>query len=190
MPHSPPITDAMRAYAREHPDSWLYLVDPAYQEDPDPPPHAVLGAYRIRPDGAVDERFHANDAYRPSELASARLEPSTALERVLLRISDGRSAEDALPAAVLDDQVLLYAAAPADTTVYTAEMSDGTHLVPACTSHARVPTFWPACRPVPGHALPALLNGHDLGLNLDDPIQAVIPYRRLREAAETTRPSS
>ncbi|GAB2760707.1 type VII secretion system-associated protein [Salinifilum aidingensis] len=183
MPHIPPITDAMRTYAREHPDSWLYLVDPAHQDDPDPPAHAVIGAYRIRPDGALDERFHANDAYRPSELASARLEPSTELERVLLSISDGQAAEDALPAAVLRDRVLLYAASPADTTVYTAEMSDGTHLVPACTSPARVPASWPASRTVPGRALPDLLDGRDLGLNLDDPIQAVIPHRLLREAA-------
>lgn len=183
MPQIPPITDEMRAYAHQHPNSWLYLVDPAYQNESEPPEHAVIGAYHIAPDGTIDERFHSNDTYRPSALAAARLEPSTELEHVLLRISDGQEREDSLPAAVLRAEILLYAPRTQDTAVYAAELSDGAYVVPACTSPGRVPETWPAYRAVPGWWLPDLLDGRDLGLNLDDPIQALIPYRLLHQAA-------
>src|SRR5699024_10157946 len=114
------------------------------------------------------------------------LEPRTALERTLQRIATGAADENTLPAAVLADEVLLYAESWQDDAVYGAEMSDGSHLVPACTSPGRVPATWPAYRVVPGARLPLLLEGRDLGLNLDDQVQAVIGHRLLSSDIHTS----
>ena len=47
-PGPPPITDEMREQARQTPNSWLYIVDPGYQESGDDvPPEGVVGAYHI-----------------------------------------------------------------------------------------------------------------------------------------------
>lgn len=181
-PPGPPITDEMREQARQTPDSWLYIVDPGYEDSgEDVPPQGVVGAYRIDSDGEIDEQFHHNDEYVP---AAPEFEPTNELERVLQRISTGDAPDSDLPHAVLDADILLYADGTDDSALYAAEMSDGTQLVPACTSEARVPEHWPGHRAVPGAALPELLNGFDLGVNLDDPVRAVIPHAVLLQAAE------
>ncbi|MBE9374770.1 type VII secretion system-associated protein [Saccharopolyspora sp. HNM0983] len=181
---APPITEQMREYARQNPNSWLYIVDPGYeQEGEEVPPEGVIGAYRIDENGELDEDFQANGGYQPSELTSSAPEPVNELEHVLNRIAAGEQSESELPGAVLDAELLLYSPSEDDDTVYAAEMSDGSELVPACTSAGRVPTDWPGYRAVPGRDLPGLLGGYDLGINLTDPVQAVIPHSVLAEAA-------
>lgn len=176
----PPITDEMREQARETPNSWLYIIDPGYEESGENVgTEGVVGAYRIDSDGEVQE-FHHNDEYVPS---MPPFEPTNELERVLNRIATGQAEETELPPAVLDAEVLLYATEEEPDAVYAAEMTDGSQLVPACTSADRVPQQWPGYRTVAGTALPELLDGFDLGLNLDDAIRAVVPHRVLVEAA-------
>ncbi|MBA8827287.1 hypothetical protein FHX42_004671 [Saccharopolyspora lacisalsi] len=181
----PPITEEMREQARQTPDSWLYIVDPGYQSSGDDvPPEGVVGAYRIDSEGEIDEDFHHNDEYQPSEQSMPVPEPTNELEQVLNNIATGEAPDTDLPPAVLASEVLLYATeSEEDDSVYAAEMTDGSQLVPACTSSARVPEGWPAYRVVPGNALPELLNGLDLGINLDDAVRAVIPHDVLVEAA-------
>lgn len=182
-PPGPPITDEMREQARQTPDSWLYIVDPSYEQSGDNvPPEGVVGAYRIDSDGEIDEDFHHNDEYEPG---MPPFEPTNELEGVLQRIATGEAPDSDLPPAVLDADVLLYSGGEDDDSLYAAEMTDGSQLVPACTSPARVPEHWPGYRAVPGAALPELLNGLDLGLNLDDPVRAVIPHDVLVESAES-----
>lgn len=182
---SPPISDQMREQAKQTPNSWLYIVDPGYETDGDDiPPEGVVGAYRIDDQGEIDEDFHHNDEYVPSEFTGPIPDPTNELERVMHRIAHGEAPETDLPPAVLDAEVMVYAPDPDDTSVYAAEMSDGSQLLPACTSADRVPSSWPGYRIVPGHLLPQVLNGLDLGLNLDDPIRAVIPHGVLVELAE------
>jgi len=183
-PDAPPITEQMREQARQTPGSWLYIVDPGYQDTGEEvPPEGVIGAYRIDEHGEIDEDFQHNDQYQPSDLTFEMPEPTNELERVLQRIAGGEAPDDELPPAVLDAQVLLYAADEDEDAIYAAEMSDGSQLVPACTSVGRIPENWPAHRAVPGQLLPELLGGLDLGLNLDDSVRAVIPHSVLAEAA-------
>ncbi|SDX09261.1 hypothetical protein SAMN05216215_1007183 [Saccharopolyspora shandongensis] len=182
---APPISAEMREHAKQNPNSWLYIADPGYAaEGEEVPPEGIVGAYRIDADGEIDEDFQFNDKYEPSEMTANQLEPANELEQVLVQIASGQLPESELPAAVLDGEVLLYAPSADDPMLYTAELSDGSQLVPACTSAARVPADWPGFRRVPGAALPDLLGGLDLGLNMHDAIQAVIPNRVLTEAAE------
>lgn len=183
---APPITDQMREHARQNPNTWLYIVDPGYeQEGDDVPPEGVMGAYRIDENGELDEEFQVNESYQPSELTSNAPEPVNELERVLNQIAAGELPESELPGAVLAADLLLYSPGEPDDTIYAAEMSDGSQLVPSCTSPERVPEDWPAYRSVPGHDLPGLLGGFDLGINLTDPVQAVIPHSVLAETASS-----
>ncbi|GAA2815050.1 type VII secretion system-associated protein [Saccharopolyspora taberi] len=181
---APPITDQMREEARQTPDSWLYIVDPGYQDSEDVPPEGVIGAYRIDSAGEIDEDFQFNDEYQPSDMATSLPEPVNELERVLHRIAAGQAPEAELPPAVLDAELLLYAEEDEPDVVFAAEMSDGSQLVPACTSAERVPESWPGYRTVAGADLPEVLGGLDLGLNLDDAIRAVIPNSVLVRTAE------
>lgn len=181
---APPITDQMRQKARQTPNSWMYIVDPGYEEYGDQvPPEGIVGAYHIDDSGEIDEQFQHNDQYQPSELSFAVPEPTNELERVMHSIATGRAPDVDLPAAVLAGEVLLYSASEEDSGVYAAEMSDGSQLIPACTSVERVPESWPGYRKVPGSALPELLDGFDLGLNLNDDVRAVIPHGLLVETA-------
>jgi hypothetical protein len=181
---APPISAEMREHAKQNPGSWLYIADPGYATSGEEvPPEGIVGAYRIDADGEIDEDFQFNDRYQPSEMATDRPEPSNELEQVLAEISAGRLDESALPPAVLDAEVLLYAPNAEDRMLYTAEMSDGSQLVPACTSVSRVPADWPSFRRVPGTALPEVLGELALGLNLHEAVQAVIPSSVLAQAA-------
>ncbi|GAA4610818.1 type VII secretion system-associated protein [Saccharopolyspora hordei] len=183
-PPTPPITDEMRAHARENPNSWLYITDPGYGTDGgEVPPEGIVGAFRIDANGEIDEEFQHNDRYQPSKMVTERPEPTNELERVLVEIAEGRLDDSALPAAVLDAELLLYAPSEDDRMLYAAEMSDGSQLLPACTSAGRVPEDWPGFRRVPGSALPELLDGLALGLNLHEAVQAVIPHSVLVQAA-------
>lgn len=180
----PPITDQMREQAKQTPDSWLYIVDPGYEEEEaDIPPEGVVGAYRIDSDGEIDEDFQFNEEYQPSDVAFSLPEPTNDLEVVLNRIANGEAPQEALVPAVLESDLLLYATENEEPSIYAAEMSDGSQLVPACTSASRVPEEWPGYRTVPGSALPELLDGLDLGLNLDDAVRAVIPHSVLTEVS-------
>lgn len=180
----PQITEQMRIQARQTPNSWLYIVDPGYQDHGDEvPPEGIIGAYHIDDAGEIDEEFQHNDQYQPSGLPFTLPEPTNELERTLNRIAQGDAPDNELPAAVLAAEILLYSADEEEPAIYAAEMSDGSQLVPACTSEARVPDSWPGYRKVPGHLLPDLLDGRDLGLNLDDDLRAVIPHDVLVETA-------
>lgn len=183
---APPITDQMREQAKQTPNTWLYIVDPGYQDAGDEvPQEGIVGAYRVDENGEIDEEFQHNEEYRPSELTFEMPEPTNDLERVLQRIANGEAPDSELPPAVLDADLLLYAPDPEEAALYAAEMSDGSQLVPACTSSSRVPEGWPGYRVVPGNVLPQLLNGLDLGLNLDDEVRAVIPNGVLLEEASS-----
>ena len=184
MPKPPPITAQMREYAKEHPSTWLYIVDPGYEaQGENVPQEGIVGAYRIDANGEIDEEFAFNDKYQPSDLDSGQPEPANELERVMQQISTGELPESALPPAVLNADLLLYAPSEEDNQVYAAELSDGSQLVPACTSTAHIPADWPGYRQVPGRLLPELLGDLDLGLNLNSAVQAVIPNRVLLQAA-------
>jgi hypothetical protein len=180
----PPITGQMRQQARETPDSWLYVMDPGYADfGDDVPPEGIIGAYYIDSHGEIEENFQFNDEYRPSDLEFALPEATNELERVLNRVATGEAPDSDLPPAVLDAELLLYAPNDEDPSIYAAEMSDGSQLVPACSSVTHVPASWPSYRKVTGRALLELLNGLDLGLNLDNDVRAVIPHELLIETA-------
>lgn len=178
----PEITLDMRAGARANPNSWLYVIDPAFGHDEDVPPWGVVGAYPVDERGEIGEKFRPNADYRPSPAALRMPVPSNPLEKMLQLIKTRhRGQRDLLPA-VLDATLLLYSASAEDQGVTGFPNHDGRVMVPACTSAAHVPANWPGWREVRGRDLAGLLYGHPLVVNPIGPITALVPAADLAQA--------
>jgi type III secretion system (T3SS) SseB-like protein len=185
---TPEITADMRQAARENPNSWLYVIDPALDPDGEVPPWGVIGAYPVNGRGEIEETFHANTAYRPSPAATvtavAQPEPEPDLDRLLELVKAGDRDQEVLLAAVLDARLLVYAAGPDDGTVTGFPVRrhgsgwagrKNAVMVPVCTSPAHVPPGWPGWREITGRDLVPLLHGHPLVINPGGPVTALIP---------------
>jgi len=182
MPETPPpaITPRMRASAQANPNTWLYVIDPAFDEEADIPPWGVVGAYRVTPSGSIDPTFRRNTEYRPSPAAMRMPTAATDLERLLQWITSGHREEAALPEAVRQARLLIYATSPDDQAVTAFPARTGRIMVPACTSVAHVPAAWPGWREVPGRELAAQLGDCPLVINPIGPITALLPANALR----------
>ncbi len=187
----PPITDEMRASARANPNSWLYVLDPLYAGNPataDVPQWAIVGAYPVNADGEIEDRFAANDTYRPSPRALGWPEPLTPLERIIQLAKAGHRPVGDLPGAVLDATLLVFD--PDDGTwdgtqlMVLPDEQSGRLTVPACTSVEHVPQDWPAWRALRGSDAVPMLRGYPLAINPDGPVSAILPAELLAEAAK------
>lgn len=178
---SPEITQEMRASAMANPNTWLYVIDPAFDADADIPPWGVVGAYRVDDHGDIDRAFRRNTEYRPSPTALRMPEPVTALEELLQLVKAGHREQTEIPGAVMRAPLLLYAASPSDHSVTAFPTRAGTVMVPVCTSVAHVPQAWPGWRQITGRDLAPLLYGHPLVVNPAGPITAMIPATHLAE---------
>jgi hypothetical protein len=176
---APPVTAAMRASARANPNSWLYVLDPEFADMADAPQWAVVGAYPVNRAGEVEDRFAANDTYRPSPLALGWPTPLTPLERIIQLAKAGHRPVSGVPLAVLDTTLLAYD--PGDGTWDGTELvvlpagHSGRLVVPACTSVEHVPSDWPAWQAMRGDEIVPLLRGYPLAINPDGPVGAILP---------------
>ncbi|MFD5191629.1 type VII secretion system-associated protein [Streptomyces sp. NPDC058357] len=94
----PPVPDHIREAAREAPDHWIGVVDPAWTDAAPPPPWAVAGEWRSGLDGDVVE-WQANDDYRPSPRALGWPEPTDPVDAaVQLAVTGYGSLDDAVEA--------------------------------------------------------------------------------------------
>jgi hypothetical protein len=178
----PKITEEMRANARANPNSWLYVIDEAFDPNGPVPSWAVVGAYPVSSAGQVVEDFHPNDRYRPSPKALGFPDPGTDLERLLQLVrTNHRPAED-LPRAILDSTLFVYAMSPVQRTVIGFHDAEGRVLVPAYTAKSLVPKEWPHARAVLGRDMVDLLAGHPVAINPHDVVTAVVPAEHLLKA--------
>jgi hypothetical protein len=176
----PEITADMRAAARENPNSWLYVIDPALDPDGEVPPWGVIGMYPVNERGEIEDAFQANAGYRPSPVVVPDL------ERLLELVRDGERDQAELLPAVLAARLLLYAAGPADTSVTgfpnrrdrlalrQRGNEEVTVVVPVCTAPAHVPPAWPGWREITGRDLVPQLHGHPLVINPIGPVTALV----------------
>lgn len=184
---APPITEQMRASARANPNSWLYVIDPAFTDADDPPQWAVVGAYPVDAAGEIEPRFAPNDTYRPSPTALGWPEPRTPLEGIIQLAKAGHRPAADLPAAVLDATLLVYD--PGDGTwdgtqlIVQPDPQSARLVVPACTSAEHVPSDWPGWRAMHGTDVVPLLRGYPLAINPDGPVSAILPAELLTESA-------
>ncbi|GAA5157302.1 MULTISPECIES: type VII secretion system-associated protein [Amycolatopsis] len=178
----PKITEEMRANARANPNSWLYVIDEAFDPNGPVPSWAVVGAYPVNGRGMIVEDFHPNDRYRPSPKALGFPEPANELERLLQLVrTNHRPAED-LPPVILDATLFVYAMSPLQRTVIGFHNTDGRVMVPAYTSKSLVPREWPHARAVLGRDIVPLLAGHPVTINPHDVVTAVVPAEHLVQA--------
>ncbi|WP_236790485.1 type VII secretion system-associated protein [Amycolatopsis sp. GM8] len=178
----PKITEEMRANARANPNSWLYVIDEAFDPNGPVPSWAVVGAYPVNARGAIVEDFHPNDRYRPSPKALGFPEPANELERLLQLVrTNHRPAED-LPPVILNATLFVYAMSPLQRTVIGFHNTDGRVLVPAYTSKSLVPREWPHARAVLGRDMVPLLAGHPVTINPHEAVTAVVPAEHLEYA--------
>jgi len=183
-PGKPKITEEMRANARANPNSWLYVIDEAFDPNGPVPSWAVVGAYPVNSAGDIVEDFHPNDRYRPSPKALGFPEPRNDLERLLQLVRTNHRPAGDLPPVILDATLFVYALAPMQRTVIGFHNHDGRVLVPAYTSKSLVPPEWPHARAVLGRDMVPLLAGHPVAINPHDVVTAVVPAEHLVAALE------
>jgi hypothetical protein len=182
---APSVTDEMRASARTNPNSWLYVLDPAFVGSAEAPQWAIVGAYPVNGYGEIENRFAPNDTYRPSPRALGWPEPLTELERDIQLAKAGHRAVSDLPAMVLAATLLVYD--PGDGTwngtqlIVLPDPQSGRLVVPACTSVEHVPDDWPAWGPMRGGEMVPLLRGYPLAINPDGPVSAILPAELLTD---------
>lgn len=186
--YKPAITEEMRANARANPESWLYVIDEAFDPNGRVPSWAVVGAYPVNARGKIVEDFHPNDRYRPSPKALGFPEPQTDLERFMQLVHTKHRSSDELPAVVLSSTLFVYAMSPVQRTVVGFHNPTGQVLVPAYTSKSLVPKEWPHARAISGREVVDLLAGHPLAINPHDVVTVVMPAEHLVRAL--TRESS
>lgn len=183
----PPITEGMRESALRNPNSWLYVIDPAFDPNAEVPAWGIVGAYPVNAYGEIESRFAANDTYRPSPRALGWPEPTTQLERMIQLAKAGHRLAQELPAAVLDATLLVYQSRDdrydPNGLLAFPDRHSGRLVVPACTSVDHVPSDWPGWRSVRGRDLLGALGDCPLAINADGPISAIIPAELLREFA-------
>lgn len=92
----PPITEEMRRAAQGQPGSWLYVIDPAFDQAGEVPPEGIVGAYRVDDSGNITEEFTENPRYRPTPQALRFPEPTDPLDALVQRVATGWAAESAL----------------------------------------------------------------------------------------------
>jgi hypothetical protein len=162
-PHAPPITDAMRESARRQPGTWLYAVDPFFDDGSAVPPHGVVGAWRVDQRGEITGEFEANPNYRPSPIARGFPPPTDPLDRLIQLIVSGYAEKAELTTAVASRELTLFSRA--DGSIFTLRRPDGVSVVQAFTSAAHRPTGCETWTQLRGDQLASLLPDHHLELN-------------------------
>lgn len=177
----PEITTDMRASAKQNPNSWLYVMDPAFEAGDDVPAWGVIGAYPVDANGDIEPEFQPNEQYLPSPQALNLPLPTNELERLMQLVHTKYEPTSVLPAAILKATLYVYADTPdAEPDKLSGfRDADGRVLVPACTAEHEVPASWPAYLELTGRQVVPLLGEHPLVLNPDGAVTAVVPVEHL-----------
>ncbi|HEY8371760.1 MAG TPA: type VII secretion system-associated protein [Pseudonocardiaceae bacterium] len=130
-PTPPAITPEMRERARSQPNSWLLVVDPAYDLSGGIPGTAVIGRYRVDGNGEITGDFIPNASYRPltsaaspAEAPAASVPPAAATDSTP-SASSAPAAADSAPTATADSASGDSAAAESASTGSTGSTSTG-----------------------------------------------------------------
>jgi len=182
----PPITGAQREAARQRPERWLYVIDPAFEPGGDVPPHGVVGAWWVDAAGEITGEFRHNPSYRPSELALGLAAASDRLEALMQLAAHGRASDGDLLAALLDTELILFARADGGDGLYSVPGEGGRHLLQAFTSERRLPPGWQRWQRLTGRQLAPVLAGHDLELDPGGPVSVRLPGEAVLAAAEAS----
>lgn len=179
----PPVTDAMRAAARNQPGGWVYAIDPAFDPNGEVPGWAVRGAYRVDDRGEVLGEFTPNPNYRPSPQALGLPESTNDLERALQLAATGHGDDSQVMRALLDADLLLFAQNDQPGRLHITKDQAGRATLQAFTSESLLPARWTTWQRSRGRDLAAVLAGCDLQLNPGSPVSVRIPGEAVVEAS-------
>lgn len=178
----PPITDALRQSARHQTGGYVYVVDPAYNQDGEVPPYAIEGAYPVDGNGEVIPDFVHNQNYKPSPTRLGLKPPSNQLEDVLQRVTTGHAPEDMLNDTLVRSSVYLMIDPEHPGQLFVAPTGGGARKLQAFTSEDVRPTEWKHWDLIPVKSLLPVLDGVSLQINPGDQASVLIPPGALRKS--------
>lgn len=132
----PAIPDGVRDAAREAPDHWFGMVDPAWTGEGPPPGWAVIGEWRSGVSGEIEE-YRANDDYRPSPQMLGWPEPADPVDAAVQAAVTGYGQVDEAVAALAVAEVTVLRAPEGGAVVVAGD--SGQPVVPVFTSPTRQP---------------------------------------------------
>ncbi|MGH2749003.1 MAG: type VII secretion system-associated protein [Actinomycetota bacterium] len=182
----PPVTDTVRAQARENPGAWVYVIDPSFNVDGEVPPFGIVGAWKVDDRGEITGDFRHNPNYRPSPLALDIPPPTDSLDEAVHRAATGYGTEDDLVDTLLDHDLLLIQGN--EGGIFVAHDDRG-RFVQVFSSDEHLPERWSAWPRMRGRDLAALVTPDcDLEVNPESPARVRIPGKDLAAALQQSPP--
>ncbi|WP_245235362.1 type VII secretion system-associated protein [Streptomyces violaceorubidus] len=129
------VPESILKAAREAPDHWFGMVDPAWRGEGVPPRWAVVGQYRSNAEGEV-VKWQYNDDYRPSPDANGWPRPTDPVDEAIQLAVTGYGSEDDVLRLLGEAEVGVMIAP--DGAPVEACSPDGTPVVPVFTSEPQL----------------------------------------------------
>jgi hypothetical protein len=174
-PANPPITDAMRAAARNQPGTWIYVIDAAFDPAGSVPGWGIAGGYPVDAAGEIQPGFNPNPDYRPSPLTLGLAQPVTELEGALQLAATGYGSPENLLAILVTADVLTPARSEQDLSVAVYRDQEGRSVVPVFSSDQHLPADVTGWRRLPMTELLAALPGRHLAIDPGTPVSLTLP---------------
>jgi hypothetical protein len=171
----PPITDAMRATARQQRGGWVYVIDAAFDPAGSVPGWGVAGGYPVDATGELRPEFTANPDYRPSPLTLGLDQPATELESALQLAATGYGSTDKLLSTLVTAEVITPARSEQDSSVAVYRDHEGRSVVPVFSSDRRLPADVSGWRRMPMAELLQVLPGRYLAIDPGTTVSLTLP---------------
>ena len=175
---TPPITEELRAAARNRPNGWIYAIDPMFAPGEAAPGYAVIGGWQVDGSGEITGEFQPNPDYRPSPVALGLPEAGSHLETMLQLVATGYADQQPLLAALLDASPLAFV----DGITPITTVQDGATVVPIYTSPRYLPASAETAMPI---SLRDVLYDHpdyEVDINPGSELTARIPGEEILNA--------
>jgi hypothetical protein len=167
QPPLPPITDDMRADARQSPGQWMYYYDPALADTEGAPGYAVQGARWVDEHGSLTDEYWVNEKYWPSP-AYAGIDFKTGFELALWQVFRSFQPAGMLVDSLYHADLLVMSMHEGDTDVHVMTTpGTGDLRVQVATSQQFVPSGWSQTHVVEGRELLVTMGQQDSQLILD-----------------------
>jgi hypothetical protein len=180
----PPVPDYIREAARQAPDHWFGMIDPAWSGEGVPPEWAMVGQWRSGLDGEIVE-WQDNAEYRPSPKALDWPDPTDPVDAAVQGAATGYGPAEDITRALADAEVAVFVT-PGGGLLAAVAPDDQTPVVPVFTApehlHAAGRLSFKTVK-VPD-LLGQLPEGHLIYLNPSGAVSMTVELSALREAVE------
>ncbi|MFD7169718.1 type VII secretion system-associated protein [Streptomyces violascens] len=176
----PPVTDAARAEAAQHPGSWVYAIDPFFEPAGRVPPYGIIGAWKADENGQLTAEFRHNPKYRRSPRSLGMKIPTDAVDHAVQCAAAGYADDSAVLSALLTSVAFLVPGAV--SALAAASDPTARKTLSVYTSEQHAPTTVPELQRVDVRSLIARLpDDAILKLNPGSSASVEIPVEDLRK---------